>query len=122
MNAIFTVLGTADDHTECELCGRTGLKSTVALQDADGNVVHYGSDCAARAAGWTERAVLVAVRAAASRARAAADRDRRAAQSAPTEDWLSWLRGKTGLEGRSAMEALGGFGLAREHYRMERGS
>ena len=59
----FRVLGTTDDVTTGELCGREELKSTVALQPLDpdggalGEPVFYGSDCAARAAGWTQKEV-----------------------------------------------------------------
>lgn len=42
------VLGTTDDITTCECCGKRGLKLTVAL-DRDGEVVHFGRDCAAAA-------------------------------------------------------------------------
>jgi hypothetical protein len=47
-------IGTTDDTTECEKCGRTELRATVVLEwlDADGNgtgdVAYYGSSCAAR--------------------------------------------------------------------------
>lgn len=50
---VYQIIGTTDDFLQCELCGRDELKSTVALRDQDGNVSHFGSDCAARAAGWT---------------------------------------------------------------------
>lgn len=44
------LLGITDDHTDCQLCGKTGLKRTVALRDLDGgDVLYYGTDCAARA-------------------------------------------------------------------------
>ena len=43
------LLGTSDDITTCELCGRSELKGTVALRGQGGDVVHYGSTCAALA-------------------------------------------------------------------------
>lgn len=46
-----TVIGTTDDCTVCECCGRSGLKMTVVLRDEDGNVTYYGRSCAARATG-----------------------------------------------------------------------
>jgi hypothetical protein len=52
---MFKVLGITDEKTECECCGRTGLKRTVALDrtDAEGNltgdVTYFGTDCAAKA-------------------------------------------------------------------------
>jgi hypothetical protein len=55
---LFTVLGTTEDVTDCQLCGRSDLRGTIALQPVDvdgtpdGEPVYYGSDCGARAAGW----------------------------------------------------------------------
>lgn len=46
-------LGTDDSVTTCDCCGRTELKSTVAIETAAGEVVHYGCVCAARALGRT---------------------------------------------------------------------
>ncbi len=49
------VLGITDERTECECCGRKGLKRTVALDRADaegnltGDVTYFGTDCAAKA-------------------------------------------------------------------------
>lgn len=61
----YMILGTTDDHTACELCGRDDLKATVALRNVDtGEVVHFGSDCAARAMGWTGAKVKKSVAAA----------------------------------------------------------
>lgn len=50
----YRILGTCDDRTTCEKCGRKGLKKTVALAplDPDGNpggAVYFGSDCAGQA-------------------------------------------------------------------------
>lgn len=53
--AAFKILGITDERTECECCGKTNLKCTVALEftDAEGNatgdVTYYGRDCAAKA-------------------------------------------------------------------------
>jgi hypothetical protein len=46
----YKILGTTDERTTCDNCGKTGLKSTVALDDGI-NVVYFGSHCAARATG-----------------------------------------------------------------------
>jgi hypothetical protein len=56
---VYRVLGTTDDVTTCDHCGRSDLKSTVKLAplDEDGNVdgdtVYFGATCGAKAAGWT---------------------------------------------------------------------
>ena len=42
------ILGTTDEITTCECCGKRGLKMTVIL-DRDGEIVHFGRDCAAAA-------------------------------------------------------------------------
>ena len=48
-------IGTTDDVTACDHCGKVDLRSTVVLEllDAEsnstGDVVHYGTTCAARA-------------------------------------------------------------------------
>ena len=54
-------VGTTDEVTACELCGKSGLASTVIIEftgtegDHDGEA-YLGSDCAARAvAGRTDR-------------------------------------------------------------------
>lgn len=41
-------LGISDEYTTCQQCGKINLKRTVAL-DFDGDVRHYGSECAAQA-------------------------------------------------------------------------
>lgn len=56
----FRVLGTTDDVTTCEQCGRADLKSTVVLaaldpEGSEDGVIYAGSDCAAKMAGWTQR-------------------------------------------------------------------
>lgn len=73
---VFRVLGTTQDVTECELCGRSELKGTIVLAplDADGNnegVVYYGASCGAKAAGWTTKDVRKAAKDADAEARQA---------------------------------------------------
>lgn len=51
------VLGINDDRDSCQCCGKEGLKRVVWLSIDDGQPVHYGTTCAARAGGirgrWT---------------------------------------------------------------------
>lgn len=68
----FTVLGTTDEVTECEHCGRVDLKGTIRLGalDVDGEVegiAYFGAMCGARAVGWTTKDIR--------KAATAADRD-----------------------------------------------
>jgi hypothetical protein len=48
MTTTIKILGICDDRTDCECCGKSNLKRTVAL-DFDGGVRYYGTDCAAMA-------------------------------------------------------------------------
>lgn len=65
----YRAMGTTDDCTTCDKCGKDHLKKTIILGilDADGNVedvVYYGSTCAGRALGvrkaYLDRAVIAA--------------------------------------------------------------
>jgi hypothetical protein len=47
----YRILGSTNDVTTCECCGRDNLKKTVALDDYEGNVTYYGETCAAKAMG-----------------------------------------------------------------------
>ncbi|MFC7979523.1 hypothetical protein ACFUT3_30360 [Streptomyces cinereoruber] len=74
---VFRVGGTTDQITECELCGKPELKGTVQMieLDADGNDFqdhYFGTSCAAKAAGWTQRDVKAGVKAAEAAKREAA--------------------------------------------------
>lgn len=46
-----TLLAINDETTVCECCGKTDLKRVAVLQMADGSIVRYGRDCAAKALG-----------------------------------------------------------------------
>ena len=75
----FRVLGTTDEITACEHCGRVDLKGTIILGalDVDGNVegvTYFGAVCGARAAGWTVKDLR--------KAAGEADRARREAERA----------------------------------------
>jgi hypothetical protein len=82
---MYRIKGTTDDITTCYQCGREDLKSTVAMAalDAEGNefdIAYFGSDCAARVAGWTQAKV--------KRDAAAADRAaKQAAEEARIRAW-----------------------------------
>lgn len=45
------ILGITDETTTCECCGKTNLKKVVVMQNEAGNILRYGTDCAARAQG-----------------------------------------------------------------------
>lgn len=87
----YKVLGTTDEVTECEHCGRVDLKGTIRLGilDADGNVedvTYFGAVCGAKAAGWTTKDIRKAASAA---DRAAAEAERAKRQDAADADYAA---------------------------------
>ena len=124
---LYKSLGTSDDVTTCDLCGRDDLKSTVVLQqlDTDGNavgdVVYFGSDCGARATGWTQATVWAAAKAANTDAAKAAQIVRNAASDAAQRTWESFVLGATGAASLTeGIATLGGFAAARNAFRSAR--
>lgn len=98
---VYTVKGTTDEVTTCELCGRVELKGTVVLipldedGNPDGDECYFGTSCAAKAAGWTQREVTKKITAAKKEAKEAAQTAARAAfwkarreETAAYEAWL----------------------------------
>jgi hypothetical protein len=127
-HAAWKFLGSDDSIDTCDCCGRTCLKSTVALEsNVTGDVVHYGVTCAARALKWGVKDVKAA-RSSADVARDAAERAARdAAVKAETARWFAWLDSKVLLRDWSGSQdvlgqiaALGGATKAREMYRSEK--
>jgi len=52
----YKMIGITDEVTSCDCCGRTDLKRTIVLERAeDGVIVYFGSQCGARAIGWTTK-------------------------------------------------------------------
>lgn len=74
------ILGTNDDQTVCDCCGKTNLKKTVII-DLDGKIVAYGVDCAAKLLKQNKKTTTDFANAAAT-ARAAFDRGLSAEQVA----------------------------------------
>jgi hypothetical protein len=48
----YKVLGTTDEVTSCDVCGKLELKGTIVL-DADGEIIYAGFTCGAKLAGKT---------------------------------------------------------------------
>ncbi len=119
----FTVLGTTDEVTACDCCGRSDLKGTVALCDHDNadETVYFGCVCAARAM----KVASVEVRKAAREADAAKVRAEMAARAAASDaeykKCQAWLDAKVGPKGERflQLEALGGYAAAMAAYRAE---
>jgi hypothetical protein len=124
----FKVLGTTDERTSCDCCGRANLKATVALEDIEtGDIVYFGSACGARAAGWPMKAWKSEVKAADDNRAAAERAAREAIARAEHARWAAFLdraagavrdwSGKQDIFGQ--IQVLGGFKAARALYATE---
>lgn len=117
-------LGTTDERTTCECCGRANLKHTVALLIDDAlEAVFYGSSCAARALRWTTKEVKAGAKAAddAKAAAARAELERRhAVEAAAWEAHIQASLAAAGLRSTGTrftdLEALGGYAAVRATY------
>lgn len=113
----YKVLGTTDDVTTCDLCGKPELKGTVVLAplDVDGNeggdVEYFGTSCAAKAAGWTLKEVRAGVKAAKEEAAKAERAARIAAREAETKAYNAWVAETYGV-GATLKDAIQKFGVA----------
>lgn len=47
------IIGYTDTVNECDCCGKTGLKVTYVMANDDNDEFYYGSECGAKAAGWS---------------------------------------------------------------------
>lgn len=124
----FQFLGTTDEHTSCDCCGKKNLKSTVAIRNLEtGEDVFFGVTCAARA---LKLQVAEVRKGAADADRAEADRReavRRAAAEAESARWTAFLTRATGgindWSGKPCtflmVQSLGGFAAARAQYAAE---
>jgi hypothetical protein len=95
------ILGTSDEVTTCECCGRTGLKTTIIIGTEEGEA-YYGTTCASKFLGGsgTRRAGEKLLREAQIRGteigslRAFITRLWEV-QVGPREDWLEWCQRNT---------------------------
>ena len=119
-------LGTTDDVTTCDCCGRTGLKSTVAIEmHDDADPVYYGVTCAAHALKTTAKEVRYEAKRADTLKREKEAAERREARNKAVASWQAWLNvqapslaGDTFLQ----LESLGGYGPAHALYEAQKGS
>ena len=58
-----TALGTDDSITNCDCCGKSGLKFTVIIQLDDGDIAHYGQVCARRNTGKSQKQITSEIKA-----------------------------------------------------------
>jgi len=115
----FTIEGITDERDTCDCCGKSNLKRTVALADADddGEVVFFGTTCAARAMKIPAADVRKGARTAQRAKDKAAQMARVNAQAREWGVWSAWLKEKTGkTEIAEAIAAMGGFAAARAAF------
>lgn len=99
----YKVLGTTDDVTTCDLCGKQELQGTVVLAtlDIDGNpesTSYFGVSCAAKAASWTQRDIRTGIKAAKDEERERQAAERRARDDAEREFLNAWYLEHYGTE------------------------
>lgn len=56
-------LGTDDSITNCDCCGKSGLKFTVIIELDSGDIAHYGQVCARRNTGKDQRTITSEIKA-----------------------------------------------------------
>jgi hypothetical protein len=115
-----TYLGTTDDVTVCECCGKKDLKSTVAISVDGGDAMFFGVVCAARALRRSAKEVRSESRKADEARAAAARTAKAAADRAATAVWFAFLaqHGK-GSEVIHQIESLGGWTAARAAFKAQ---
>jgi hypothetical protein len=111
-----TYLGTSDDVTTCDCCGRANLKSTVAIQRED-EVVYFGVTCAARALKTDAKTVRAGAKSADQARRAQEAHARAAKADADFAQWKAYLDSRCpGMDVFEQIQALGGYTLVRAEY------
>lgn len=125
----YKFLGTTDEITACECCGKMDLKLTVGIEDLDtGEQRHFGTTCAARALKLHVAEVKRGAKAADDARYQREVEARRLIAEAEAARWSSYLIEQTGgiyyrancgnVPDIGAMiERLGGFKAARADYR-----
>lgn len=120
-------LGTTDDITTCDCCGRRNLKSTVALSIDGADALYYGVTCASRALSRPAKEIRSEARAADRARRDAEYATARAEADAEDRRWQSFLDERVpALASRDPrdlranrfeqLRTLGGFTSARDLY------
>lgn len=74
----YRTLAIVDDVNTCDCCGKSNLKSTVAMERDDGEVLHFGSICATRHSGRAAKTIKAEAVSITAAKQAAADSEFRA--------------------------------------------
>lgn len=78
--ATYKTLAIVDDVNSCDCCGKSNLKSTVAMERDDGEVLYFGSVCATRHSGRDPKSIKSEAKAAYEKKVAAARKELRNSQ------------------------------------------
>lgn len=78
--ATYKTLAIVDDVNACDCCGKSNLKSTVAMERDDGEVLYFGSVCATRHSGRDAKVIKSEAKAAYEEKVAAARKELRNSQ------------------------------------------
>jgi hypothetical protein len=120
-DALGRILGTTDEITTCDHCGRADLKSTVVIESAEG-LNHYGSTCYAKFVGVAAKDVRTAAKKADAAREELERAAREAARGAELKEWIEWCRLSHGCGMLSCssliswIACLGGMQAARAKY------
>lgn len=107
-------LGTSDEVTTCECCGRKNLKSTVAISVDGGDAMYFGVTCAAHALSKPAKHITSQASRADRVLAELARLEQAAAWDKAMQPWFMFLASSgTGSDTFSRIESLGGFTAAR---------
>jgi len=116
MQTEFRHLGTSDDVTSCDCCGRKDLNSTVALE-IDGAVVYYGVTCAANALTIPATEIRQGAKLADDAKRAAEQAIFDNAREKEFSRWSNFCRANgTGSDLFTQIQSIGGYAVAKALY------
>jgi hypothetical protein len=121
----FEYLGTTDEVTTCDCCGKSNLKKTVVIRDFEGSEeLYYGVTCAAKALNVGIKEVKAGTAAADKAKEEAARQVKEEADRARTERWHAHLVARAGamhdfggkLDVFAMIQKLGGFKAAQAGF------
>lgn len=102
---LYRVLGTTEDYSGCDCCGRTNLKVYVALEPTEGGpTVYFGTTCAAKAERLPAATIKAEARTADQERRAAEHAARMAAADAEQARFLAWVAEQYGIVATQAAD------------------
>lgn len=111
-------LGTTDEVTTCEVCGKKNLKKTIAVSIDESDPIYMGSECATRKLGRSLKEVNTEVRKAEREQAEREAAERRRKWDEAQAPWFAYIRtfGK-GDDDFTRIESLGGFKAAQEAFK-----